>query len=135
MLPHFRRYIGDIKKTFTAAAAQMGGAYEIGVYGSGMICMDLLEKKIVTKCWLSQSLGHPGSKEFRGKKDANGRYLWVMAQQPVTKCETWRDTRGIEKLVEFDYNTVNPALGSFGQWAKRAKITPAFKMQKAPPVD
>lgn len=135
MLPHFRRYISDIKTTFAAAAAKMGGAYEVGAYGSGMICEDLLAKNIVTKCWLSQSLGHPGSKDFREKKDANGRYPWVMSQQPVTKCVTWRDIRGNEDVVEFDYNLVNPVLASFGQWSHRAEVPAIYKKRRAPPVE
>jgi hypothetical protein len=45
--------------------------YAIGVYGSGLVCSELLEAGLVTFTWLSQSTGHAGSKEFAKQKRYN----------------------------------------------------------------
>jgi hypothetical protein len=38
--------------------------YKVGVYGSGLVCSTLLQRKLVTHTWLSMSTGFQGSKTF-----------------------------------------------------------------------
>ncbi len=54
------------------AAADGGTArYAVGVYGSGLVCGNLLDSGLVTLTWLSQSTGFPGSKQFAKDKRYN----------------------------------------------------------------
>jgi LysM repeat protein len=55
-----------------------GGApkYEIGVYGSGLVCSKLLEAGLATFTWLSQSRLHTGSEDFANQKRFNIHQLF-----------------------------------------------------------
>jgi LysM repeat protein len=54
------------------AGADGGTArYEVGVYGSGLVCGSLLDSGLATLTWLSQSTGFPGSKQFAKDKRYN----------------------------------------------------------------
>ena len=60
------RYFEAVNETFRAA--NNGNLkYAIGVYGSGLTCTKLLDKKLVTFAWLSQSTGHSGTKNSKRK--------------------------------------------------------------------
>lgn len=49
---------------FQSVNAAIGGAYAIGVYGSGLTCTTLLDAKLATYAWLTCSMGFQGSKTF-----------------------------------------------------------------------
>jgi Domain of unknown function (DUF1906)/LysM domain len=57
--------------------------YQIGIYGSGLVCGTLLDDGLVTLTWLSQSTGFPGSKQFAKDKRYN-----LIQFMPQTVCST-----------------------------------------------
>jgi len=63
-------YFSGIGAAFRAAAKGAAG-YQIGVYGSGLCCKTLLEKKLANMSWLSQSTGFAGSKEYANSRSYN----------------------------------------------------------------
>lgn len=90
------RYFRQVESGFD------GSGYDIGVYGSGLVCRLLKDElKIARYCWLSQSPGHP---ESRGYEAAGG---W-----DVKQCRTINDYAG--SGVDVDPDIVNGA--EFGQW-------------------
>lgn len=59
----------------------------IGVYGSGAVCENLLAQKLVSKCWLSASMGWTRSQAFAASRQ------WALRQHvPVTLCGMPCDT-------------------------------------------
>jgi len=66
--------ITDYFKAVSEALANANGGsprYAIGVYGSGLVCSEMLAANLLTFTWLSQSTGHAGSKEFAEQKRYN----------------------------------------------------------------
>ena len=119
ILPFIARYFEDIRRVFDTHRAQTGTmGYEIGGYGSGLVCDYLLNEGVVSRCWLAQSTGWPGYDTFSN----SGR--WALRQQLVTKCDGW--TRLSGGRVEFDFNEVNPNDGDFGQWNYLDERTASF---------
>jgi hypothetical protein len=51
---------------FEAVNAVIGKTYDIGVYGSGLTCATILDRKLAMFAWLSCSMGWSGSKQFTG---------------------------------------------------------------------
>jgi Rv2525c-like, glycoside hydrolase-like domain/LysM domain len=51
--------------------------YQVGVYGSGLTCSQLLANNLVTFCWLTESMGFNGSKQFRDQKRYNLLQIFV----------------------------------------------------------
>ena len=51
--------------------------YTVGVYGSGLVCTELLKKDLVTFSWLTESTGFNGSKEFAAQKLFNLIQIFV----------------------------------------------------------
>jgi hypothetical protein len=124
MLPFVQRYFTDIDRVFRQAAATNPGkgTYEIGGYGSGLVCDFLLSKKLVRYCWLAQSTGWP---QYRKFKDTGP---WSLAQELPTSCTDWKNQREPSRPVQFDFNRVNAARPSFGQWS--AKRNPASAIDR-----
>lgn len=108
ILPFIARYFEDIRDVFDRHRAQTGVGYDIGGYGSGLVCDHLLNAGVITRCWLAQSTGWPGYEGFSN----SGR--WALRQQLVTKCDDWRRISGGQ--VEFDFNETSPQNSDFGQW-------------------
>lgn len=79
-----------------------GSGYEIGVYGSGFVCSLLKDRLgIAHYCWLSQSPGHPMSRDYEA------RGAWDLKQ-----CRTKANFGG--SGVDVDPNVTSVA--DFGQW-------------------
>jgi hypothetical protein len=94
VLPYFRA---------VEAVANLGGfsrRFEIGAYGNGLVLSGLLEAGLCKYAWLSQSMGHHSSKQFK----ATGR--WTLAQRlPSSLCG-----------IGVDVDDLNPAAAGFGDF-------------------
>lgn len=116
MLPFVKPYFEKVAIEFGRTSP--ANRYEIGAYGSGMVCEFVLANNLAKQCWLSQSTGWPGYAAFR----ASGR--WSLLQQLPTTCAAWV-YEGEKGPVQFDFNQVNPSKPNFGQWStKRAGTEP-----------
>jgi hypothetical protein len=62
-------YFDGVQAAFEAACGDQA-PYQIGVYGSGLVCGTLIGAKRAALGWLSQSTGFAGSKEYASE----GRY-------------------------------------------------------------
>lgn len=116
ILPKVQAYFRAVRDEFQKEAAKNGGrTYDIGGYGSGLVCKTLLDKKepLVKHCWLAQSTGWPEYEEFKTTNQ------WGLLQQGITKCPGWVFPRNPGEEVEFDFNKTNPKLAKFGQWSSR----------------
>jgi hypothetical protein len=92
---YIRSYFTNIKDNLVSKG------YKIGVYGSGKVCADLLDMKLVDFCWLANATNWPGYNRFEKTKK------WILKQQlPTTDCFG----------LELDLNVGDPANGTFGQW-------------------
>lgn len=90
---------------FQAVRAEMvnGSAlpsYRVGVYGSGLTCRTILDKKLADFSWLSQSRGFRETPAFRASNRWN-----LLQLMPDTLCG-----------VGVDPDIVNPAKPDFGQF-------------------
>ena len=67
MLPYVQSNFSAIKETFERARSAEGEkrTYDIGAYGSGLVCNFLLENQLVEYCWLAQSTGWPEYNKFK----------------------------------------------------------------------
>lgn len=88
-----KRYFDGVREGLLAAN---NGTlrYQIGVYGSGLTCTEVLKNGRATFAWLSQSTGHRGTKQFRQQKLYN--LVQLAAQKDV--CE----------IDEIDPDETNP---------------------------
>lgn len=79
--------------------------YRIGVYGNGLVCRVLLDRKLAELAWLSQSTGHREHAAFK----ASNR--WALAQGPSGQlCG-----------IGFD---PNETYGGFGEFTKLSPLSP-----------
>jgi hypothetical protein len=126
MLPFIVKYFKQAQAVFDEAS---GGdpkkAYVIGAYGSGTVCEELA-KLGVTQCWLSQSMGHPGSRTFR---DSN---KWGLRQMLWTTCP-WPHPLEKNKSVSFDFNVIGKD-SDYGQWNTQREDTPPIPKNVRPAV-
>jgi Domain of unknown function (DUF1906) len=112
ILPLVERYFRDVR----AGMGESKAGYKIGAYGSGATCRHLQKHGLIDYCWLAMSTGWPG---FDAQYKSGN---WHLAQQRSTSCKNWK-FRESEK-VHFDFNKVNGAKINYGQWSKKAEITP-----------
>lgn len=57
--------LASIKGYFTAVnRALKGKGYRVGVYGSGLVCKELLHEGLAELCWLANSKSWPGYDEY-----------------------------------------------------------------------
>src|SRR5262245_38912266 len=95
-----------------------GNSYEVGGYGSGLVLKKLLDDRIITYAWLSQSTGHQGSAAFK----ASNR--WTLFQHlPSTVCS-----------LDVDVDDLNTNAAGFGQFDALNAIGASPAIQIAPPV-
>jgi len=92
------RYFKEIKNEFGANKNNVG--YPIGVYGSGLVCREILNRGLAKYCWLAGATSWP---EYDGFKQSD---RWSLLQSVETEC--------FGKKVEL--NRVNPRFRNFGQW-------------------
>lgn len=102
--PHF--------EAIAAAFAAAGSPYKIGVYSSGAVCRDLLDRGLVQLTWLSQSSAFRGTREFKASRRWN-----ILQAMPV------RNFCGFDD--EIDPDTLNPDLADFGGFLLAAAQTPS----------
>jgi len=130
MLPYVVKYFARIASVFKRSSDAGGSSYKVGVYGSGLVCEELLKKTgLVTDCWLAQSVGWPNYDPYRKSGE------WSLLQKNPTYCGTWvniRDknrtgSRNKKSQVEFDFNFVRPDKADFGQWKSKLDGTTDFK--------
>jgi hypothetical protein len=113
MIPFVDQYFRGVNRVMKA-----DGRYRVGAYGSGAVCKYLLDKNLVSFCWLAMSTGWPGSKEFQ----ASGR--WSLIQQRTTFCKGWKFKD--QEMARFDFNRIKS--GDVGQWSKKGAVTPAYEL-------
>ena len=82
---------------FAGVAAALGGSFRVGVYGAGLCCASLLERKAASCSWLSQSTGFAGSKAFATAR----RYDLIQALPSTIALDGG--------TLEVDPDTTNPA--------------------------
>ena len=130
IVPYVKGYFSDINRVFReAASADPARTFDIGAYGSGLICRVLLADKSlnIKHCWLAQSTGWP---EYDRFKTGN---TWSLLQENRTICPDWQYPRDTKNAVEFDFNHVNATQPDFGQWSvKREAGAPIGRSTKCP---
>ena len=72
--------------------------YSVGAYGDGVTLETLLDQGLVEFTWISQSVGFPGSKQFK----RSGR--WTLFQHLPSEIDG----------LDLDVNDLNPAFSTFG---------------------
>jgi hypothetical protein len=93
--------LAAIKAYFgTAAPVIRAGGFQVGAYGSGLVCNELRKAGLVDLCWLANATAWPGYREF-----LDGR-SWTMVQRLPTDC-------GGKNV---DFNVVNSSLRDLGQF-------------------
>jgi hypothetical protein len=136
ILPYVVKYFERVASVFKASSDAGGPSYKIGVYGSGLVCEEMMKRPdLVADCWLAQSVGWPNYDSYR-----NGRE-WSLLQKNPTYCETWINIRekkpvGPRKKEDqpgFDFNFVRPDKAEFGQWKTKLDGTTDFKRPKTCP--
>ncbi|HET7717922.1 MAG TPA: glycoside hydrolase domain-containing protein [Bauldia sp.] len=90
------RYFTDVRRT----VAMRGNLYRIGVYGSGHICSEILDRGLADFCWLANAKAWPGYDTHL----ASGR--WAMRQLMPGKCGD----------REVDFNLVPRDAAYFGEF-------------------
>ncbi|CAB3901065.1 hypothetical protein LMG26684_04606 [Achromobacter mucicolens] len=104
VLPHFKAI------NMVATSGVYSRSYEIGAYGNGLVLSRLLDAGLCKYAWLSQSLGHHESRQFK----ASGR--WTLAQKlPSSLCG-----------IGVDVDDLNSAANSFGDFSSLQPITTAL---------
>lgn len=122
ILPFVKHYFVEVDRVFRqSAAAHPGrGTFDIGAYGSGLVCDFLLSNRLVKYCWLAQSTGWPDYQAFR----ATGK--WSLSQENPTTCPDWTYQRDVRKVVQLDFNRVSGSQPNFGQWSVKREDTKAI---------
>jgi hypothetical protein len=84
-----------------SAFRERGSRYSIGVYGSGLVCREMLTAGVAKRCWLANATSWP---EYEAFERTN---RWSLKQSlPTKRCFG----------EEVDLNVVNPRSSDFGQW-------------------
>ena len=91
MYPHIRRYFTSVRKRLRIAS------FKLGVYGSGHVCKRLFQDRLVSACWLSQSVG------FQESVDYERSGAWVLKQ-----CATRKPFP--KSAIEFDPDVIRSKL-------------------------
>ncbi|MDD7909209.1 DUF1906 domain-containing protein [Pseudovibrio exalbescens] len=102
-------YDTRIKPYFEAVRTALAGRYKPGVYGSGLICQNLLNDRLVDYCWLSESSGYRDHQTFLDSGN------WNLSQEPATNA--------------YDKDLINPQKPDFGGF--RHLDTPSQQNQAA----
>lgn len=92
--------LASIQAYFSAAHNEIGGAYRIGVYGSGTVARNVLTAGRAELVWLAAARGWSGTKDMLKTSD------WALFQ-------IWPP---IDAPLPHDGNTVSPAWPTFGQF-------------------
>jgi hypothetical protein len=90
------RYFADVRRT----VASHGNLYRVGVYGSGHVCREVLDRGLADYCWLANAKAWPGYDSHL----RSGR--WVLRQLNPGKCGD----------REVDFNLVPAGATYFGQF-------------------
>jgi Domain of unknown function (DUF1906) len=99
-LPQIRDYFAGVKSV-------VGGEYELGVYGDGVVCSTLLQENICKFTWLAAaSTSFEGTCKFFGGKSPS----WDLAQVPPLELED--DWSGLS--VDVNLNNPRRNGGDFG---------------------
>jgi len=103
VLPHFKAIDAVAKSgAFTRK-------FEIGAYGNGLVLARLLDAGLCNYAWISQSMGHHESKQFK----ASGR--WTLAQRlPSSLCG-----------IGVDVDDLNSTANGFGAFSPLQPIATA----------
>jgi len=92
-----KRYFEEIKAVFKARKAP----YAVGVYGSGLVCREILHARLAKYCWLANAKSWPEYAAFEATK------RWSLKQLlPTPDCFG----------AETDLNIVGARSRNFGQW-------------------
>jgi hypothetical protein len=106
--PEAHKFVQRFVRPYFEQVAQImkASGYKIGVYGSGLVCSQLLDARLVDYCWLANATGWPGYADFEASK------RWVLKQHlPTRKANCFG--------VEVDLNSGSAAEVDFGQWRPR----------------
>ena len=98
---YVRPYFEEVAQTMKASG------YKIGAYGSGLVCAQLLDARLVAYCWLANATSWPGYVAFEATQ------RWVLKQHlPTHKSKCF----GVEVVL----NTGNAAATDCGQWRPKS---------------
>jgi uncharacterized protein (TIGR02594 family) len=104
--------LDQISAYFTAVKAALGGAYKMGVYGSGTVSRRLKTQGLVDYVWLPGSLGWSGTKQFLQDGD------WTLFQKT-------HDQKSDIGSIDYDANLFNKTFADFGQFGPTITIPDA----------
>jgi hypothetical protein len=97
--------IASIKAYFKAARALFSGSgYRIGVYGSGLVCKELLHDGLAELCWLSNAKSWPDYNEYYKSR------RWRLVQLLPVDCGGRNVDFSLSNGVDVDYGQFAPAL-------------------------
>ena len=115
--------LSNIKSYFKEANSVIAGSgYRVGVYGSGLVCKELLKEGLAELCWLANARGWPGYEEFHKTRK------WRLAQfLPQTCART---------SVDFSVtNGSDPDYGQFGASVIARQQSPVEPVREPPGGD
>jgi len=95
-LKKIRDYFGAVNDRLKPAG------YKIGVYGSGLVCRDMLERSLAQFCWLANAKAWPDYKSYFAARK------WRLAQKRTEGCGG----------LSVDLNIANGAESYFGQFGE-----------------
>jgi len=110
-----------VRNYFAGISSIIGSAYDLGVYGDGVVCEALLNDGVCRYAWLSASRGFPGSRQYYKSKK------WALAQDPNID----QDYHGLS----IDVNDVNGDFGGFVVQPMSARLAGAVDSAATPWMD
>lgn len=96
--------IASIKAYFSAARERFrGSGYRLGVYGSGLVCRELLHDGLAELCWLANAKSWPGYNDYY----RNGQ--WRLVQLLPVDCGGRNVDFNLSSGRDVDYGQFPPA--------------------------
>lgn len=116
-------YFEGVVEAFSAPTGMP--SYDVGAYGSGLVCRTLLDLGLAKYTWLSQSSGFTGTAEFKKSK------RWTLLQQmPSQLCGLGVDADDLNGSTFGEFSSLNsigaPVAGSTGTMLAAAEGGPSF---------
>lgn len=102
-------HLASIRDYFAAVAAQTGGAYRIGVYGSGLVGKTVRDAGYADLIWLAAATGWAGTRAMLQTGGWALRQIWPAKSAPLPH----------------DGNILSPAWQNFGQFTPGGEAGPA----------
>ena len=96
--------IASIKAYFAAVRERLNGSgYRLGVYGSGLVCKELIHDGLAELCWLANATSWPGYNDYyRGGQ-------WGLVQLRPMDCGGRNVDFNLSNGEDVDYGQFAPA--------------------------